>query len=77
MKYLEIYLRKKYRTCIGKTACDVGDPGLGRYLGWDDPLEKGVAIHSSILAWNISWSEKPGGLVYRITDSWTRLSNRA
>ena len=31
-------------------------------LGWEDPLEKGMAIHSSILAWRIPWSEEPGGL---------------
>ena len=31
-------------------------------LGWEDPLEKGIATHSSILAWNISWIEEPGGL---------------
>jgi len=31
-------------------------------LGWDDPLEKGMATHSSILAWRILWTEEPGGL---------------
>ena len=31
-------------------------------LGWEDPLVKGVAIHSSILAWRIPWTEEPGGL---------------
>jgi len=31
-------------------------------LGWEVPLEKGMAIHSSILAWRIPWTEKPGGL---------------
>ena len=31
-------------------------------LGWEDPLEKGVATSSSILAWRIPWTEKPGGL---------------
>ena len=31
-------------------------------LGWKDPLEKGMAIHSSILAWEIPWTEKPDGL---------------
>ena len=33
-----------------------------RSLGWEDPLEKGMATHSSILAWRISWTEEPGGL---------------
>ena len=32
------------------------------YLGWDDPLEKGMATYSSILAWRIPWTEEPGGL---------------
>ena len=31
-------------------------------LGQEDPLEKGMVTHSSILAWRISWIEKPGGL---------------
>ena len=33
-----------------------------RSLGWEDPLEKGMTIHSSILAWRNPWTEKPGGL---------------
>ena len=31
-------------------------------LGQEDPLEKGIATHSSILAWEITWTEEPGGL---------------
>ena len=31
-------------------------------LDWEDPLEKEMATHSSILAWKISWAEEPGGL---------------
>ena len=31
-------------------------------LGWEDPLEKGMATHSSIPAWRIPWTEEPGGL---------------
>ena len=31
-------------------------------LGWEDPLEKEMATHSSILAWEIPWPEEPGGL---------------
>ena len=30
-------------------------------LGWEDPLEKEMATHSSILAWEIPWTEEPGG----------------
>ena len=33
-----------------------------RYEGQEDPLEKQMAIHSSILAWRIPWTEEPGGL---------------
>ena len=33
-----------------------------RFLGWEDPLEKGMATHSSILAWRIPWTEEPGRL---------------
>ena len=31
-------------------------------LGWEDPLEMEIAIYSSILAWEIPWTEEPGGL---------------
>ena len=31
-------------------------------LGWEDPLEKGMATHSRILAWRIPWTEDPGRL---------------
>ena len=40
--------------------CNVGDLGLTR--GWEDPLEKGRASHSSILAWRIPWTEDSGRL---------------
>ena len=33
-----------------------------RSLGWEDPLEKEMATHSSIPAWRIPWTEEPGGL---------------
>ena len=33
-------------------------------LGWGDPLEEGMATHSSILAWRIPWTEDPGGLQF-------------
>ena len=43
-------------------------------LAWEDPLEKAVATHSSILAWKISWTEEPGGLqsmgLQRVGHSW-------
>ena len=31
-------------------------------LGWEDPLEKGMATPSNILAWRVPWTEEPGGL---------------
>ena len=31
-------------------------------LGWEDPLQKGMATHSSLLAWRLPWTEEPGGL---------------
>ena len=43
-----------------ETACSVGDRGL--FLGWEDPLEKEMATHSSVLTWRIPWTEKPCGL---------------
>ena len=45
---------------------NAGDEGLisanAGDLGWEDPLEKEMATHSSILAWEIPWTEEPGGL---------------
>ena len=43
-----------------ESACNAGDLGLS--LGWEDPLEKGMATNSSILAWRIPWTEEPSGL---------------
>ena len=37
---------------------------LVRSLGWEDPMEKGMATHSNILAWKIQWTEKPGRLQF-------------
>ena len=45
-----------------------------RSLGRDDPLEKEMAAHSSILAWRIPWTEEPGGATaHGITKSQTGL----
>ena len=45
-------------------------------LGWEDSLEKEMAIHSSILAWEIPWTEKPGGLwSLGSQKSWTWLGD--
>ena len=47
-----------------ESTCNMGD------LGWEDPLEKGKATHSSILAWRIPWTENSMGSYKR----WTQLS---
>ena len=46
-----------------------------RSLGWEDPLEKAMATHSSILDWKIPWTEEPGKLKSMASQSWTQLSN--
>ena len=43
-----------------ESACNAGD--LGPILGWEDPLGKGMATHSSVLHWEIPWTEEPGEL---------------
>ena len=43
-------------------------------MGWEDPLEEGMATHSSILAWRIPWTEEPGGLVHGVAKSRTGLN---
>ena len=49
-------------------------PAMGetrvRSLGWENPMEKGMATHSGILAWRTPWTEEPGGLQSK---RWTRL----
>ena len=42
------------------SACNAGDPAS--IPGWEDPLEKEMAAHSSTLAWKIPWMEDPGRL---------------
>ena len=44
-----------------------------RSLGWEDPLEEGLATHSSILAWRIPWTEEPGSLQSMGSQSRMRL----
>ena len=63
-----------------------GDPGIKNLpvmknlqetcilsLGLEDPLKKGVATHSSIRAWRISWTEESGGLQFKGLPNWTWL----
>ena len=44
-------------------------------LGWEDPLEEGMAAHSSVLAWRIPWTEEPGGLQSVGLQNQTQLSD--
>ena len=46
-----------------------------RSLGWEDPLEKEMATHSSTFAWRIPWTEEPAGLQSTGSQSQTRLSD--
>ena len=46
-----------------------------RSLGWEDPLKKELATHSSILAWKISWTEEPGGLQSMASQSQAQLND--
>ena len=50
-------------------------------LGWEDPLEEGMATHSSILAWRIPWTEEPAGLKsmrsQRVRHDWATRHNTA
>ena len=49
-----------------------------RFLGWEDPLEKGMATHFSILAWRIPWTEEPGRLqsmgLQKVTKDWVTFT---
>ena len=45
-----------------------------QFLGWEEPLEKGMATHSSILAWRITRTEGPGSHSPRVAGSWTQWS---
>ena len=45
-------------------------------LGWEDPLEKAMTTHSSILVWRMLWTEEPGGLIVHVAaKSWTQLND--
>ena len=56
-----------------KSACSARD--LGSVPGLEDALEKGMATHSSIVAWRIPWREEHGGLQSMGSQSQTGLSN--
>ena len=54
------------------SACKARD--LGLVLGWEDPLEEGMATHSSILAWRMPWTKEPA-TVHGVAKSQTQLSD--
>jgi len=57
-----------------ESACNVGD--LGSVSGWEDPLEKRMTAHSSMLAWRIPWTEElVGAAVHGVTKCQIQLSN--
>ena len=56
-----LYLQASLVAQLGKNLPAVQET-QDRSLGLEDPLEKEMASHSSILAWKISWTEKPSGL---------------
>ena len=53
---------------------NAGDPG-SKDPGWEDPLKKGMATHSSILAWRIPEQRSLAGYIHGVEKSWTRLSS--
>ena len=63
--YIYIYVHSAFRGSPGgsdnkESTCNTGTQV--RSLGWEDPLEKEMATQSSIFAWEIPWTVKPGGL---------------
>ena len=54
-------------------------PAVGKIqvqsLGWEDSLEKEMATHANILAWEIPWTDEPGGLQCMGSQSWTQPSD--
>jgi len=74
-----VYINFPYGSSIKEFASNTGKMEMWvQFLGQEDLLEEEMAIHSSILAWKILWTEKPDRLtVHGVTKSWTRLSTQA
>ena len=70
VKLIMVYL------CLGIICNEVGSESAViqetwvQTLGWEDPLERGMATHSNILAWRISWTEEPDGLPFMGHNPW-------
>ena len=74
-RYLEASLSTSFVAHMVKNLHEMQETWV-RSLGWDDPLEKEMATHSSILAWKIPWTEEPGRLQSTGSQkSQARLSN--
>ena len=56
----DLRFKAPFSSVSKESACNAGD--RVRFLGHEDPLEKEMATHSSILAWRIPWTEEPGEL---------------
>ena len=63
---VNLYITLPWWLSSKKSTCNAGDsgstPGGGWWEGGEDPLEEGMATHSSIVTWGIPWAEEPGGL---------------
>ena len=69
-----INANKRYPACMAqmvKNLSAIRETWV-RSLGWEDPLEEGMATHSSILAWRIPWTEEPGRLQ---STGWQRVGH--
>ena len=69
-----MHMRASHVAHLGKNLPAMQETWV-RSLGWEDPVKKGMATYSSILAWRIPWTEEPGGLQSMGSQSWTQLSN--
>ena len=74
------YLPKRFESSFPVVQLVKNPPAMQetpvQFLGWADPLEKGMATHSSILAWRLPRTQEPGGLEsLRAAKSQTQLSN--
>ena len=74
---IKIVLYEGWASLVAQTVKNlpVVQETLVQFLGLEDPLEKGMATHSSILAWRIPWTEERVRLWSMGSQSWTQLSN--
>ena len=62
--FVTIWIYSQWASLVAQTVKNLPEMQKTQvlFLDWEDPLEKEVASHSSILAWEIPWTEEPGGL---------------